>query len=336
MVESSRSWRFGPYQSMTIERLSPIGEPRPGHSLRVVENTGTPFEAAPVSSPADGLAAPPHRKPVSSRASLPSGYERRTQNYSPYAIDWRFLPENALLAKDLVRHYLVYFSNSAANSKFLSPVWRNTLGLGPANAVKSAKILFIHIPKTGGTSIAQVLYGKNLPHYTAQFWNFTYGDSVGKIPSFSMVRHPVNRLVSAYKMAVFGGTDIMAYSRFSRMKLRGLDSLESYVDYIFDNRTQIGRLPLELHDQASFILNEEGVVVVDKLFILNDQSGIPIELYQWLSIKSIPHLNATAPLSVSLNRKTRDKIEQIYSLDMQIYHALKKIGSVSSLKGLRF
>jgi hypothetical protein len=250
--------------------------------------------------------------------------------YNPYTIDWRFLPEEALVAKDYLRHYIVSTGNSAARSKSLSAIWLATLGRRTVNAIKAAGILFIHIPKTSGTSISACIYGRNLPHYTADFYSHVFGDSIAAFPSFSIIRHPVERLVSAYKMAIFGGTNIVVYDRYDRSQLRGLESLDSFVDFLFDHRTSLPALPNALHEQASFIQDGNGSIMVDRLFPLDSRRGLPSELSTWLGIDHIPHLNATKRCDIDVSDRNYGKIIEIYARDFEIYNNLIKTDSTAA------
>ena len=250
------------------------------------------------------------------------GRRAATRSYTPYAVDGRFLPEELLMAKDCLRHALVAGSNAVARMPRLSGLWATTLGRGPAKAVTKAGVLFIHIPRTGGTSISQVLYRRNLPHYTARFWREVFGGGIAGMPSFAVVRHPTERLLSAYRMALHGGTDIVAYSRFWRSRLRGLGSFETFVDFVAEHRTRPEGLPLDLWDQGAFILDGNGAVMVDRLCSLDDRNGLPAELRRWLSAPPIPHINATAPSAVDLTVAVRRKIAQAYERDFAIYDAV--------------
>lgn len=291
-----------------------------------------------------GQLAFPDRVDFPAPCHLPDAYKNsratscviKTKKYNPYAVDWRFLPEEILLSKDYIRHYLAILSNNVAKSKIFSRIWSKTIGSGTVNAVVCAKLLFIHVPKTGGTSISKELYGKNLPHYTAKFWFSTFGDSVGGLPSFAVIRNPVERLLSAYKMAVSGGTDMMAYSRYYRKKLQGLKSIELYVDYVYRNRHCLESLSLDLHEQSSFILDDEGHVLVNRLFSLDNRHGLPVELERWLSVPSIPHLNATMDYPVTITEGTTEKIREIYARDFEIFERLEAGGGSGDLKGIRF
>jgi hypothetical protein len=263
--------------------------------------------------------------------------QRLAGHYSPYAVDWRFLPDEILLVKDFLRYHLANGSNSLARTRILSPLWVATIGSNVAKAVKNAEILFVHIPKTGGTSISRVLYRRNLPHYTARFWHGTFGRTVAGLPSFAVIRHPVERLVSAYKMAVSGGTDIVAYSRYWRARLRGLESFDTFVDHVVESRAQPTALPADLWEQAEYVLDARGRVMVDRLFSLDARRGLPSELGRWLSIPAdLPHLNATPPLPLNVSSSARRKIGEIYQRDFQIYRHLVARGGVADVRGQRF
>jgi hypothetical protein len=260
--------------------------------------------------------------------------EGSTRRYSPYAVDWRFLPGEMLFVKDYLRYRLANASNSVAQFRIMSQFWRGTIGRNIKIAVEKAGILFIHIPETGGTSISKVLYHRNLPHYTARFWARAFARTVEGLPSFAVIRHPVERLISTYKMAVAGGTDIVAYSRYWRSRLRGLESPDAFVDHVFENRARLDSLPGDLCEQAEFILGDDGRVMVDRLFSLDAERGLPPELGRWLSIPAMPHLNATPPLPLHVSRASRWKIEQIYQRDFQIYRHLAASGGAADVRGL--
>ena len=69
--------------------------------------------------------------------------------------------------------------------------------------------IFIHIPKAAGVSVNKAIYGKTLGHYYAselkRFIPVTFQHSF----KFAVVRHPVDRLFSAYSFAKIGGTKEM-------------------------------------------------------------------------------------------------------------------------------
>jgi hypothetical protein len=278
----------------------------------------------------------PTRPTAPARWSSGEGVGTAGRKYAPYAVDWRILPDEILFVKDYIRHHLVLFSNNTANTPSLRQVWVNTLGRNVRVAFQTAGVVFIHIPKTAGTSLSKVLYGRNLPHYTAEFIVRTYGDRLASLPSFAVVRHPVDRLVSAYKMALFAGTDIVAYSRYWRSRLGGLQSFEAFVDFVAASHLAGRPLPQELQDQAGFVLDPEGRVMVDRLFALDGRRGLPLELRRWLQIMSPPRLNATRSHPVTVTAALVAKIGEIFPTDFELYEYLIARGGFADARGQRF
>lgn len=241
------------------------------------------------------------------------------QGYKPFLVDWRFLPEPALYAKDWLRRALLLSSNWAARQPSLAPLWRATLGRDTLKAILKAKYLFIHIPKTAGTSVSACLYGKNLPPYPAQFYNEVFGKQLVGIQSFALIRHPLDRLVSGFNMALNGGTDILAYDRFETSKMRRMNCFSQFVDYIYVNRDRLSSLPTIVHEQAGYVQDRHGRVIVDRLFAMDRIKGPPDELTSWLGVQRLPHLNACLKQQAELKPGDRHKILQIYERDFDLY-----------------
>ena len=301
---------------------------RKPHGKADVSSLGNPAGAessGPVGAPGDRGA---HLRLVPTNAPA--------DRYVPYAVDWRFLPDEALFLKDLIRFRLANISNIVAKHPTMSPIWRTTLGRAHLNSVRKAGILFIHIPKTAGTSISKLLYGRNLPHYTAHFWQSVYGGAVSDVPSFSVIRHPVERLLSAYRMAVAGGTDIVAYSRYWRSRLKGLEAVNDFIDHVYENRARLDLLPHELRDQTGYIVDRDGRFIIDKLFSLDARRGLSPTLTTWLGRSELPHLNATIGGAPALTAGSVRKLEEIYSRDFEIYRSVVGFGGAVDASGESF
>lgn len=252
--------------------------------------------------------------------------------FKPCAMDWRFLPEPALLAKDTLRAGLVDISNRAALGRASRPVWRATLGRGPLDAVRRAGVLFIHIPKCGGTSVSCLLYGKNLPHYTAAFWHEVYGDAVADLPGFALMREPLDRLISAYRMVVAGGTDLIAYSRYWRLRLRPwLGSIESFTEALADGGASMQSLPTDLWPQTAYLLGRDGSLLVPNLFLCEQLSRVhpsPIDLY--LGGRRLPWLNANTGPPISRTPRLEYLARRLYASDYLIYDVLSAAATETS------
>lgn len=65
--------------------------------------------------------------------------------------------------------------------------------------MREPSVVFVHIPKTGGSSIKQALGGKIRQRYFGHLPNFA-----SEFPSFAVVRHPRTRFLSAVQMFKYG------------------------------------------------------------------------------------------------------------------------------------
>lgn len=72
---------------------------------------------------------------------------------------------------------------------------------------KNRRVVFIHIPKAGGTSVAHALFGKRAGHfYAMEIAQCMGGKEFMETYSFAIVRNPYDRLVSAYHFVKQGGS----------------------------------------------------------------------------------------------------------------------------------
>lgn len=68
------------------------------------------------------------------------------------------------------------------------------------------KCVFIHVPRTAGTSICQALFGHSAAgHKTVREYTHIFGDKFASYYRFSFVRNPYTRLVSVYEYLKRGG-----------------------------------------------------------------------------------------------------------------------------------
>lgn len=184
--------------------------------------------------------------------------------------------------------------------------------------------MFVHAPKTAGTSISRILYGRNLPHYTAKFYRRTFGASLSGIPSFSIVREPVERFLSAYRYIASGGTDIMLYDRFERSPLAGLNDVNHFLDFLLEDPGRLSRVSLA-RSQAEYVMDSRGKVIVDRLYAF-DSTGVCSDLLDWLGVQTIPHINASRHPRTKLTPDTRRKILDLYAEDARLYEMVTQNG----------
>jgi len=97
------------------------------------------------------------------------------------------------------RKISTYFKNKIPQRLYWAQlIWRR------AQLWKDAGIIFIHIPKNGGTSINQALYGRFMGHYSAKQVLQNSPKLFNTLPTFAISRNPWDRCASAYRFAKSG------------------------------------------------------------------------------------------------------------------------------------
>ncbi len=65
--------------------------------------------------------------------------------------------------------------------------------------------VFVHIPKAAGTSVSQALYGCQVGHVGAEVFRAADPERFERYYSFTVVRHPEDRFLSAFRYLQAGG-----------------------------------------------------------------------------------------------------------------------------------
>ena len=179
--------------------------------------------------------------------------------------------------------------------------------------------VFIHIPKTAGSSICETLFGEQVGHHRYAYLRHHNPRKTDDYFSFAFVRHPIDRFISAYDYLMAGGD--------GRQDAVGQDWVQRYPD--INAFCQQALTPDFIH---------RGPVIHFRpqyLFVCDDRCGAPqvdfIGRFEQLTTDyakvqqrlkhSVPlvHANATAtprdPSASDLNQASRHHLAQVYELD---------------------
>lgn len=85
------------------------------------------------------------------------------------------------------------------------PVLQRIRARRRANCFRAAGVVFVHVPRTAGTSITSALYGRFIGHFGLVDLLAVAPADVLALPRFTIVRNPWDRLVSAWSFASAGG-----------------------------------------------------------------------------------------------------------------------------------
>jgi hypothetical protein len=182
------------------------------------------------------------------------------------------------------------------------------------------KCIFIHIPRTGGSSIEQWLQGKDqwninkeTKHLTSLQAKHIYKDYWDEYYKFSIVRNPYNRVVSTLQQADFYGVDI----------IEGVISLERYKkkfgypltienDTRFSKWNDVYQMAQDKQSKLTArcvygnLLSEN----IDKVFRFEELKEAVKEISQILGLKpaSFPHIQSRVHIDYQVE-KTPEKFK---------------------------
>jgi hypothetical protein len=186
--------------------------------------------------------------------------------------------------------------------------------------------IFIHIPKTGGISVTNGLFGQDTGwHLSAKAYIkiFTKNE-FNSFFKFTFVRNPWSRLVSAYHFLKSGG--LMPFDKkWAFDNLSQFDTFECFVTN-WINRKNVNSY-IHFIPQYKFIsLNSDLRIIVDyigRFETLNHDFEI-IKSKLRLHNANLPHLNKAVPYSSKnykyyYNEKTRKIVSDVYSKDIELF-----------------
>ncbi|MFK7935690.1 MAG: sulfotransferase family 2 domain-containing protein [Saprospiraceae bacterium] len=183
--------------------------------------------------------------------------------------------------------------------------------------------VFIHVPKTGGVSVAKGLF-KNLGggHRKALEYKEILGAANFKnFFKFGFTRHPVDRLYSAYIFLKNGGYDSTDKSWFDEH----LAQFPTFSDFVYNwlNEDNIWRKN-HFYPQFYFLCDENNELIVDFVGKYEQLEKDFTFIRKRLGTgKQLPHLNQTSnklQLSVDLSTEIIARICKVYHTDFKLFH----------------
>lgn len=181
-------------------------------------------------------------------------------------------------------------------------------------------IYFFHIPKSAGTSICDLLYGRRIGHNSYQEIIKIKGqDYLNNLNTFTVVREPLKRLVSAYQFALYGGEGGDAKKR----KFYGNDdrfrSFDSFVQewIVYEN---LSTTDIIFRPQCNFVCDKDGCMQLDEVFKIEEPRLIEKYLKDILGEEvQLPHNNKTENPRKTIEISTESKkiVEDLYKFDFE-------------------
>jgi len=186
------------------------------------------------------------------------------------------------------------------------------------------ELIFIHIPKTGGTSIVKRRRIKVLGHMPTHINpinnhinRFMLNIAV-KLPdfykynSFAVVRHPYTRFQSAYSYILRGGSN-----EIDEMYKNWLLSYPN-LDNILDDLSELKKKIVHFVEQHLYITDSDGTILVAHIVHFENLQNELEEIEP--SFANLPHLNQSESDKIILTERQKAKIYEAYKKDFEIFN----------------
>lgn len=232
----------------------------------------------------------------------------------------------ALFAVD---QYADIFERVAASSwpaGLLRPLFRRRL----ASDIATAPLLFIHVPKNGGTSVKRALYRSDPGHATARYYDLFFPRHLAAAESIAILRDPADRFLSGFDFLLNGGgRDVRIQDRPMR-RMAAIRTPDDFLDFLERAGGDWLKVDTFARPQSWYVADRSGRVAVRHLWLL-DRAGDGLSRFlAERGLPPMPHSNATQRRARTLSVEQHDRLRRLYATDYALYAALKNAGGYSS------
>lgn len=187
--------------------------------------------------------------------------------------------------------------------------------------IAEAGLLFIHVPKAGGMSISQALYGRQVKHLSIRLARRMGKGALAGLPSFAVVRDPLARFLSAYRYGLAGGSPANDVAEHFRTLYRSFRSIDDALDHV-ERAGSPYAMDHIYRPQSWYITDAAGCVAVDHLLALDDIPRLA-QLVPGFPDRMIPRLNRSRPMELPLTSAQRARLRRIYAADFALWDRLR-------------
>lgn len=210
------------------------------------------------------------------------------------------------------------------NRVFYAKIYKKLIGRFYYNPFKKEmideEIVFIHIPKSGGTSIATAIIGKPAGHPYLYEYYLADKELTKKFYKFCVVRNPYDRLVSAYAHISKRDCNPEFKVLFKKLKINSFDDLILNLDNPRNYQKLFNTI---VHFRSQYELIYHTKVKMDDIFKFENFDLIEISLNKRLKNKiSLKKMNSSPRNDYReyYNDYSISVVKRIYKKDLEMFN----------------
>lgn len=195
--------------------------------------------------------------------------------------------------------------------------------------IRQHPLLFIHIPKNGGTSIKRTLYASDPGHATVRLYDLLASDVLRRATSFAVLREPVDRFLSGYDFLMQGGGSAVTIQVAAKRRLSHIATIDDFLDYLELIGNDWFKVDTFARPQWWYIADRHGSIRIDKLWLIGEQN---LELERFLAGKGFPapsRINTTMRVERRLSIDQISRLRRLYEPDFTLYSQVREAPGMS-------
>lgn len=189
-------------------------------------------------------------------------------------------------------------------------------------AFKARKLIFVHVPRAAGMSVAQALGARPQSHYSMRYYRTVAPRFAAEAESFAVLRDPFERFASAYAIVRTGGAEKVTLSPPFRRQTGHVRSVDDYLDWL-ETRAPLARDHV-MRPQSWYITDlASGNVLVKRLFLLGAETEALEAYLRGHGVGPLGWINRSERLPLDLTPRQCQRVVALYHEDFELISALR-------------
>ena len=204
-----------------------------------------------------------------------------------------------------------------------TPLAMRAFGWRIPQEMRRRNLIFLHVPRAQGTSIAHALYGEHcIQHYSARYFKTVAPAFWEKADTFAVLRDPYDRFASSYAFVRSGGTQSCRLSNAFLDLTENVHSVDDYLSFI-EARDPLS-LDFVMRPQSWFVCDlKTGQPLVKRLFLYGHDQGALAAYLRSHGVTQLPWLNRGVHMPVEFSSRQKARIQRLYAADFALLEELR-------------